>query len=229
MATLYGARNNTDGLVLYLDVGNYKSYISGSTTLTDLSGNNNSGSIFNNPVFDSGSGGNIRFFSGSTQYVETPSIAGLGTSNRTFMCWFNVPTTPVGVAPRILTFPADNTSTDRPAIAVTCYGNLTMEIGFGGTPYDGYITRTFALNTWYHLAAIISGSTVTVYRNMSLLGSASNTGLVGANPIGQIARYNANYGQYSDAKVSMLAVYNRALSAEEILQNFNAQRSRFGV
>ena len=63
----------TDGLVLVLDAANPTSYISGSTTWRDLSGNNNSGSLVNGPTFNSVNGGSI-VFDGSNDYVEISPV-----------------------------------------------------------------------------------------------------------------------------------------------------------
>ena len=63
----------TNGLVLALDAGNTLSYVSGSTTWRDLSGNNNSGSLVNGPTFNSVNGGSI-VFDGSNDYVEISPV-----------------------------------------------------------------------------------------------------------------------------------------------------------
>ena len=65
MATSYGPKLNTSKLVLALDTAEADSYFSGSSTWKDVSGNNNTGTIFNSPRFDSTNGGNILFTSGS--------------------------------------------------------------------------------------------------------------------------------------------------------------------
>ena len=69
MATIGGSNIVTDGLVLALDAANPRSYVSGSSTWNDLSGNNNSGSLVNGPTFSSANNGSFTF-NGSTQYVD---------------------------------------------------------------------------------------------------------------------------------------------------------------
>ena len=81
MSTLNGGPGNivTNGLVLYLDAANYQSYISGSTTWYDLSGNNNSGSLVNGPTYSSTNAGSI-VFDGTNDYVGLPNglLSGTG-------------------------------------------------------------------------------------------------------------------------------------------------------
>ena len=61
MATFYSPRIVTDGLVLHLDAGNRRSYVSGSTIWTDLVNNSRTGSLVNGPTFDSSNQGSIVF------------------------------------------------------------------------------------------------------------------------------------------------------------------------
>ena len=61
MAFSFSPKIVTDGLVLYLDAANPKSYVSGSTTWRDISRGGNNGTLVNGPTFDSGNGGNIVF------------------------------------------------------------------------------------------------------------------------------------------------------------------------
>jgi hypothetical protein len=79
-------RNNivTNGLVFYLDAGNRMSYVSGSTTWNDLSGNNTNGSLPSGSTFDSNFGGNF-YFSGSNQFVTIPET---NLTNWSISAWF---------------------------------------------------------------------------------------------------------------------------------------------
>ena len=73
MATIGGVNSTKTGLVFVLDAANPTSYVSGSTTWQDLSGNNNSGSLVNGPTFNSSNGGSI-VFDGSNDYVEISTV-----------------------------------------------------------------------------------------------------------------------------------------------------------
>ena len=72
MAIKHSPRIVTDGLVLYLDAANTKSYPGSGTTWTDISGKSNNGTLTNGPTFDSGNKGTI-VFDGSNDYVSETS------------------------------------------------------------------------------------------------------------------------------------------------------------
>jgi hypothetical protein len=220
----------TNGLVLNLDAANTKSYVSGSTTWRDLSGNGNNGTLVNGPTFSSNYGGGI-VFNGSNQYVTLGTYSNMGITNRTYNTWFLVNTT--GASNRILTFPADDTSTDTPAYTsgVTTIGTSA---GLGGPPYDGYPSNynnvfAFGNKQWINIQSTITGKTVLNYINGVFIASATSTGTVSTNPIGYIGRYNGNYGQYFSGTIASVSIYYRALSAAEVAQNYNAQKSRFNL
>lgn len=230
MSTLNGGPGNivTNGLVLYLDAANYLSYTSGSTVWRDLSSSNLSGSLINGPTFSSGNAGSI-VFDGVDDYVDLGTFNGLGSIDRTISVWFRVNSLTGGTT-RIITFPVDNTSTDTPAytVGLSLFGNL--EVGIGGTPYDGYILNvSYTLGSWVNITSTIVGKTITIYKNTVSQGSRTSTGVVPTNPLGYLGRYNGNYGQYLPGNIANAQIYNRALTPSEILQNYNAQKSRFGL
>ena len=221
---------NDSSLVLCLDAANTKSYVSGSTTWSDLSRSRNNGTLVNGPTFSSINNGSI-VFDGVDDYVSCGTFTGLGSSNRTLSTWFKIISLSASGKKRIVTFPADDSAIDTPAFAIGYGTTLTsLEVGFGGIPYNGYLTlAAFTLNTWINLTLSITSNTMSVYTNGTYINQATNTGTVGANPIGYIGRYNANYGQYGNINVAQVQVYNRALTAQEVLQNYNATKSRYGL
>jgi hypothetical protein len=226
-----GAKVVTSGLVLCLDAGNSKSIVSGSSTWFDLSRNGNNGTLTNGAFF-SGSNGGIVSFDGTNDYVAGPTFTGLGSSNRTADVWFQVRSLSApSTAERILTLVTDDTSTDTPALTFA-YSNTvsSLSAGFGGSPYNGYVSNfSFTLSTWINLVATITGNNIVVYKDNILIGSATNSGAVGANPILYLGRYNNFYSQYADIIISNIKIYNRALSVEEVRQNYNATKKRFGL
>ena len=70
-----------NGLVLYLDAANNKSYVSGSTSWNDLTSNQNVGTLTNGPTFNTGSGGSI-VFDGVDDYVDCGNIYQTSMYNR---------------------------------------------------------------------------------------------------------------------------------------------------
>jgi hypothetical protein len=83
-------------------------------------------------------------------------------------------------------------------------------------------------NTWYQCVATYDGSTRRVYLNTTEIGSRSSNSLnISGNTNLTIARTYANDSEYLNGSLSMVKVYNRALSQAEINSDFAAFRNRF--
>ena len=82
-------------------------------------------------------------------------------------------------------------------------------------------------NQWYHLAWTISGTTLIFYVNGVADGTVTLAGNIA--PSGTSRLGLANAGEYATGSIGTVQVYNRALLATEIQQNFNAQRTRYGI
>lgn len=220
----------TNGLVLELDAGDRNSYPGTGTTWRDLSGNSNNGTLTNGPTFNTGSLGNI-VFDGVDDYAGCGTFTGLGSSSRTIEIWCQVLALSPSGNRRVFTLSADEAINDTPAYTIG-FSTTTASLGwgFGGPPYNGYVSnQSFALSTWMCLVGSINVNTMTAYKDNVLVNTVTNTGTVGANPIGQVARYNAAYGQYGNVRIGNIRVYNRALSAAEVSQNYTAMKTRFGL
>ena len=208
----------TDGLVLWLDASNKPSYPGSGTTWTDLSGNNNNGTLTNGPTFNSDNGGSM-VFDGVNDYVSN-TMPNPGSVPITFDFWMNSNTsTPVGLF---------DTAPYNPSV-LRNYGagniewwnsNPTVSLGVSALTWTN-ITIEFSFTT---------NRTIKYYRNGNLIttatGSASSTFAWTSLIFGNINEGSA--GWYS-GKISTIKIYNRALSAGEVLQNFNALKSRFGL
>ena len=81
-----GAKVVTSGLVLCLDAGNGKSFVSGSSTWFDLSRNGNNGTLTNGPTYNTASGGSI-VFDGIDDHIYLGDVLDLGTSDLTINVW----------------------------------------------------------------------------------------------------------------------------------------------
>ena len=91
------------------------------------------------------------------------------------------------------------------------------------------VTINSELNVWGYYGFVYNGSQLIAYKNGSQFASVSLTGnvTVRSNPV--IIGWDSLLSQYLSGRVSNCSIYNRALSAAEIQQNFNANRSRFGI
>lgn len=225
MATLYSPKIVMDGLVLALDVGNPKSYISGSTILTDLSRRGYSGSLVNGPTYSTESNGSIAF-DGVNEYVDvTGSIV---TGNATFIAWLKRNGTQTNYAGIIFSR----------GTSVTGF-NFALSNQLGYHWNDAANTSGWTSNVtvpdaaWCMCAISVATSSATVYlcqasgitfavNNVSHASTTINSIKIGWDTAASLNRY---------FKVSLgsASIYNRALSAQEILQNFNATKRRFGI
>jgi hypothetical protein len=217
----------TDGLVLSLDAGNTKSYVSGSTTWFDKSGFSNNGTLVNGPTFNTGSGGSI-VFDGIDDYADCGNNPVLNfTTNFTIGTWVNANATQASVDSGIL---GKITSNDA---------YLGYMLWFtGGRIVTLYIRgnslgSTFSLgsNIWYYVVGTYNGTTASLYIN-GVLNSSTNLS-ISANATASnfwVGKYGFIDGSRNfTGKIAISQAYNRALSPSEVSQNFNALRGRFGI
>jgi hypothetical protein len=216
----------TSGMVLNLDAGFTGSYPKGNQQWYDISGSGNTGTLINGPTFNPLSGGSI-VFDGTNDYVNLGTFNGFGATNRTISAWLKVTITP-SEATRVITFPANDGSVDTPAYTLAVAPNGSIGVGVGGTPYNGYIDNIpYTMGSWVNITTTITGNVITYYKNGVFGNSVTNTGTVATNTLGYLGRYNENYGQYFPGSISNIQIYNRALSASEVLQNYQSTFTRF--
>jgi hypothetical protein len=238
MATLYSPRIVTDGLVLYLDAANYRSYPGSGTTWTDVSGNGNNGTLTNGPIFDTANGGNFSF-DGVDDFVDIPrtNIDYTPLDSFTMGVWAKVD----GVSGDF-TFARNTTVFGR--------GDTANSFGIGMERDTSNVFRWrvgsravsfIATNINYvvgRLDYITFSYTPTfqrTYQNGNFIASQDTSGGTGGSFAAldyAIARNRAVPGGNSawmQGNVYLAHMYNRELTAAEVLQNFNATRSRFGV
>ena len=230
----------TDGLILSLDAGNTKSYQSGSTTWFDRSGRGSNGTLVNGPTFDSQNGGSI-VFDGTNDYADcgNPSSLNFGTGSFTINCWFKPSSTQTGEL-----FPAliekSNGDFTSPSSGVTGWILLYF------TPGNQYAFRlgdsSAAMNNlsfpltvanddiWKNLTVTVSSTTLIGYYNGIVVGSTTRTltGSVNTSTNLNIGRWRA-FTRELNTSISQIQIYNRTLSAQEILQNYDATKGRFGL
>jgi len=220
----------TNGLVLNFDAGFTPSYPKNGTTIYDVSSGGNNGTLVNGPTFSSTNGGSI-VFDGTNTYVAA-SFTNLGFDVPwTIGCWFN---TSVAQSNSVGLF---NLSY-FPELMMTTDGKVFLwnSIGPDAGTVTGYpsimSTNSYNDGQWYYaVGSYNTGGLAKLYINGTLINYASYA------PYGLRAIYNGVYmgsefnngPKIFNGKIASGIVYNRELSATEILQNFNAQKSRFGL
>ena len=220
----------TVGLVLHYDIGNGSSYPGSGTVITDLRGNSNA-TLNNTPTYSSG----YLEFNGTTQYLMTnTSLASKVTTDITSISMW--------------AYPMDNgvlLSERGEASLDSGWHDSQMEIvagtmKFGMWSVDGIksVNSTIAtpLNNWYNLTMVYDGTKLNAYVNGATAGSVTFSRL---NPIegGTGIHYgiagpdstSMGDGGYANMRLGQFFVYNVALSASDVLNNFNATRRAYGL
>ena len=218
----------TSGLVLNLDAGNPASYPGSGTTWTDLSGNGNNGTLVNGPTYSSANGGSI-VFDGTNDEVTTTTQF---TNPQTFSigAWFKTST---ASGNKIIGFENAQTGTgsfqfDR-HIWIGTDGKLNFGIYSGG----GVIATsplTYADNTWHYVIATYGGegTTMRLYVDGASVATASAASAAAYNGYWRIGAYQSwGLSGYFPGSISLAQVYNRGITAAEVLQNYNSTIERF--
>jgi hypothetical protein len=214
----------TNGLVLCLDAANQKSYPGSGTTWTDLSGNGNNGTLVNGVGYSGSNLGSLSF-DGTDDYVSTGLIL---PSPSTTPTTFD------------LVFKYNSTNSYRGLIGSSAYNSSGFSIGFMGQSQMRNTYNDSNLNfenNFNYDSSVISqgtfvfnGRNINVYRNSSLTNTFTASFDVASNGNGtQVGRNLQGGWGVSQVDVYAVRVYNRALTASEIQQNYNALRSRFSI
>jgi hypothetical protein len=207
----------------------------GADSRTDAALNGNNGTLVNGPTYSSANGGSI-VFDGTNDYVDNTfsfssrpfsiniwvyfnsvtgwqTFVGQDTSQATLLGLLYFQKTGTGGAPR----PADTFSA-----GITTSSNAFIECTD---------TSTVVANTWYNFCCSISTTDIKLYRNGSLVQTTVNSDAL-ATPTGTIkvgvGYYSNVLADYVNARIPQLSIYNKALSATEVTQNYNALVGRFG-
>jgi hypothetical protein len=235
MGIAYNPRIVTDGLVLALDAGNTKSYPGSGTTWTDLSGQGNNGSLVNGVGYNSGNGGSLSFDKINDHISGTP-INRLSTA--TFEIWFNTSSVSTNSGARQYLYTqqrnpptlAQYTYQERQGVMIR--GNVLQVQYFNGSNNANSLLGTTILspNIWYCVSVVINGTDNKMFLNgviEATNSAASSSVTVNQSFVGR--RGDAQGNDYFGGKIAIVRDYNKALTASEIQQNFNATRSRFGI
>lgn len=215
----------TDGLVLHLDAANTKSYQSGSATWFDKSGNGNNGTLTNGPTFSSLNGGSI-VFDGSNDYIDISTSPNL--TNPLTICAF-VNTSFITGSNQVIYGPSANgsdnwlsVSNNRAQIHATQTSDVNNFAVTGNT--------VIGANKWYYITGIVNNNVISLYIN-GVFETASSAQAFTAGGWNSTARIGQRAtGQFPfNGRIAYVQGYNRALSAQEILQNYNATKSRFNL
>jgi hypothetical protein len=226
----------TNGLLLNLDAGFAPSYPTVRSSWYDLSGNQKHGTLINGPTFNSNNGGSI-LFDGIDDYI---ACGNLGTfDNMSFQMFVKVLSNGGG-------FKAfggavgggsdydTGFNIDMQGGSSGAFTNCSIEGGFlrvgGGTDF---MTSSVSFGTWCNICFTVSPTFIQFYLNgvpqngTNRINNASST--IGMNNLVIGARVYSLPSTSINANIGSTQIYNRALTATEVLQNYNSQKDRFGL
>jgi hypothetical protein len=235
MAFNYSPKIVTDGLVLYLDAANPNSYVSGSTTWRDISRGGNNGALINGPTYSSANGGSI-VFDGTNDYVNFGSSFNLNTNiGFTISLYFKITTYSV-LYPTLFTIKTSIGSSLCLLLSSIDGSYSPLTFGWNGNSYRPTSLSNLSTNIWYQLSLIYNGNGVNNSSNFSIYLnniffplSVGNdfSGIGNVNTLGTLNTGTSNF--WYNGNIASTQIYNRALSATEVLQNYNATKTRFGL
>jgi hypothetical protein len=232
----------TNGLVLSLDAADKNSYSGSGTSWNDLTTNLYTGSLVNGPTFSSANQGSIVFDQTNdyATYQSNPALNDL--SGSTWSLWMII-TQNASTASANLLYKSDNNNTAGWFISNNpAHGGLGVTIvSTSNRRYYLPASQTPAINTWFMYTATWDGTITTttginLYINGVLNSTTPQTNTAGVLPhttdAGQlldIGNSRTGIPYFFGGNIANIQIYNRTLTASEILQNYNAQKSRFGL
>lgn len=220
MSNNYGPRIVTDGLVLCLDAADRNSYPGSGTTWSDLSGNGNNGSLINGPIFNSANGGSFSF-DGTNDRVNSNGFSSQTNPSFSIFSWIFLDTTS-GIRG---VWGHDGLSDNNCHFEVR---ESFWRVRVGGINNSSIIAAN--TNTWQNVGFVCSGNSVSFFIDGIFLSSwGGSAGAIFGTNNQTIGNSYLVSSRPWDGKISNFQIYNRVLKSDEITQNYNATKGRFGL
>jgi len=224
MAIEYNPIIVTNGLVGYWDAANTRSYSGSGNTWYDLTANGNNLTLTNSPTFNSSG----YFSTGSTGYFTGAGSASIPTGNSSYtMLLFARLSTWADYRGfmSVGDFLVNNQSSAL-RTSTSTLGNM-IHYWWGNDLSVSNNNGNIQNNQWFYVGASFDGTTRRVYSNTVLVASDTPTSHnVTSNTIQLAKTYSTEYLQ---GDISLAQIYNRALTAQEVLQNYNSTKKRYGL
>jgi hypothetical protein len=229
----YYGNTVTNGLVLSLDAAKRDSYPGSGTAWRDISGNGINGTLTNGPTFNSDNGGSI-VFDGVDDYVNNGNITNSIVNQASLNIWIYTSQTESQYINYVFsmsnfsvwvggTFSSANIAAKSIGLAINSLALVSSAVPNSFTTTD--------YNKWNNICVVYDSTNgASIYKNTVLLSMLTNnaSGSLSSSLSLNIGRRNDDFW-YWNGRVSNVQLYNRALSAQEVLQNYNAVKSRYGL
>ena len=220
-----------NGLIFYVDPGKTSSYVGSGNTIRDIQTVSVTGTTQNSPTFTSTAPGYFTY-NGTTQYIDFGNVALAEVQDKTAMAWIYI-TSSLASPSGIIDKDFDNGDPNYGGWGFWA-GPITGGNGvwFWAQPNkDLKDTTVLDLNTWYHVAVVwnYASKSATFYVNgvqKSTQTDATIVEKVSDTTSLKIGLFRTTY--YFPGRIGAVQVYNRQLTAGEVLNNYNADASRYG-
>lgn len=228
MGISYNSSIVTSGLVLCLDAGNPRSYPGTGTVWTDVTytGGNN-GTLTNGPTYSNANGGLIDF-DGIDDYVSSTNNATTDiTGTMTCECWFKLDAT---ASDWVRVFGKGDGTNRTYGLWYNTGSTYFLYQRYGAaSSFDCITTQVVTVGVWWHMVGVSNGTSQTLYLNGSSVATATSGGSSWFSSTEGYRVGGATFHTYHNGPISIVRLYNTALTASQVLQNFNAQRGRYGI
>ena len=219
----------TNGLVLHLDAAQRRSYSGSGTVWTDLSGNSNNGTLTNGPTFNSANGGSIVFDGVNDSITITHSSSINLTSTLTLEAW--IYPLSLGSSWKAIVYKNNTTNSGGYHMGINPFRFLGG--GVKSPSWNSVVSSTNAINIneWccVTMTLDLTNSSIKFFKNGVNIYSGSFSASISGNTDPLMVAQNTGASENLNGIINNVKVYNRALSNTEILQNYNATKSRFEV
>ena len=224
MGLSHSPRIVTDGLVFCVDAANPRSYSGAGTTWYDLSKNKFSPSLINGPTFSTDNAGYF-LFDGADDEVDcnfTGADVGIeGTDKATMSVWYKKTGTAGTITQELL----GDGDTGRFCMRVF-NTNTSFQLFINGLSGSA-ISYSPGFYSWNNFVFVYDGANKKLYANGEFVSQQSVTGNFSSMTNNFHIGNAADGTRLLNGNIALANMYNRALSAEEIKQNYNATKWRF--
>ncbi len=219
-----------EGLILHLDAANRKSYVNGTTVWNDLSGRGNNGTLINGPTFSSANGGSI-VFDGINDYVNLGTSTTPSNTDFSYSVWISTNQTG-GII-----FGADFCGDAGGHYMYAGAGIFGFRVIGGSSVIITANSYPYISNNWYNVTCTKSSSTMSIYVNGILSGTGVSPNITNPNLFtryigvrGGVLSSPASCGStYLAGNISMVVMYSKTLTRDEVSKNYNATKGRFNL
>jgi len=203
-------------------VGYWKFDEGSGTTVADSSGNNNTGTLFNGPIWTTGKIGSALSFDGVDDYVRILDSTSLHLTNFTLSLWYKVNSWPTSYNPRLIS-KADSWGTmDWELLHVAWSNSIEMLVGeMNGADVLANLHYSPTIGAWHQISIIKNGTAYSLYSDGVFIGTDTSSITWTDSDNITVGKDASASGYEFPGLIDEVRIYNRALSANEVLDLYN--------